>query len=93
MKFITAAVISAFLLMSAPVKAEPCDPDDAPCITRKALEYKYKADALQEENKLLNQELEEERNRSDNRAFTFIAGGLVFLGFFGGFITLYKGLK
>lgn len=97
MRIITAAIIMAFSLMIAsPAKADnppPCDKADNECLVRSALGWKYKADALAEENKMLNQELEEERSRSDNRAFTFIAGGITFLAFFGGFVTLYKGLK
>ncbi len=82
------SLILAFALATA-----PCVKTDNECLLRLTLQQTYDLEAAREENKLLNQELEEERNRSDNRAFTFIAGGLVFLGFFGGFLTLYKGLK
>ena len=86
-------VVSLYLalaLISRPLLAAPCDANDAPCITRKALEYKYKADALTEENKMLRNELEEERSRSDNRAWVFIAGGLTFIAFFGMTYTFIK---
>lgn len=87
------ALVLAALLVTRPLQAAPCDKDDAPCITRKALEFKYKADALEEENAMLRDELKEERNRSDNRAWVFMAGGITFLAFFGGFVTIYKAVK
>lgn len=94
MRIITAATIMAFSLMIAsPALADnppPCDKADNECLVRSALGWKYKADALAEENKILNQELEEERNRSDNRGWVFIAGGLTFLCFFGMTFTLMK---
>lgn len=93
MRFLAAVLTFSFLLMSAPVRAEPCDPDDAPCITRKALEFKYRADALQEENDILRNELAEERNRADSAPKLFLFGGVVFVAFFGGFFAAYKALK
>jgi hypothetical protein len=78
-KGITTVLLLAFLLMSSPVRAEPCDPSDAPCITRKALEFKYKADALEEENVALRNEnsaLQSEATRSISPG-TYFLGGIV----------------
>lgn len=68
----------ALMLSARSVMADtgPCDASDAPCITRKALEYKYKADALQTENDLLRQENQSCKDNSQNGNFYFL-GGLV----------------
>jgi hypothetical protein len=78
---------------SAKADLGPCDKDNAACITRKALEFKYKADALQQENDLLRQELKEEQDRNQSGGTVFILGGVVFLAFFGSFFAAYQKLR
>lgn len=87
------AFFVALMLFSRASFAAPCAPEDAKCITRKALEYKYKADALEEENNILRQELAEEQSRNQSGATIFLMGGIAFLTFFGGGLLLYKNLK
>lgn len=88
-----ALFVALMLLYRTSFAADACAADDAVCITRKALEYKYKADALQKENDLLRTELEEERARSESAPKIFIVAMFVGAAFFGGFYTASKAFR
>jgi len=78
----------------------PCAETDTECLLKQTLQLSYELEAerlrnqhLENANKALHTALEEEEKRADSGGKIFILGGITFLAFFGGFITLYKGLK
>lgn len=69
----------------------PCDKTDSECLVRSALAWKYKADALTEENKLLrNQVAELEHSPTPKILVICVLAGAVF---FGSFYTASKVIR